>query len=54
MNQNHINRTAVTTNFNLKDIQQLDATGYYVLHPDYLLSYRYSDGFTERLLRVDI
>lgn len=42
------------TDFNPKDIQQLDATGYYVLHPDYLLSYRYNDGFSERLLRVDI
>lgn len=48
----NIHRTLI--NFKLKDIQQLDATGYYVLHPDYLLSYRYSDGFTERLLRVDI
>jgi len=50
MNNSH--RTLI--NFNPKDIQQLYATGYYVLHPDYLLSYRYSDGFTERLLRVDI
>lgn len=48
---NNSNRTL--TDFDPQDIQQLDATGYYVLHADYLLSYRYSDGFTERLLRMD-
>lgn len=40
--------------FNQIDIQKLDESGYYSLDNQYLLSYNYSDGFTERLLNVDI
>ena len=36
------------------DIQKFDSTGYYVLHEDYILSYSYSDGLTERLYSIDI
>jgi len=34
MSQDHIKPTLITTNFNPKNIQQLGATGYYVLHRD--------------------
>ncbi|WP_343589764.1 hypothetical protein [Flavobacterium sp.] len=40
--------------FNRLEIQKPDESGYYVLDEEYLLSYIYSDGWTERLLRFEI
>lgn len=34
------------------NIQKIDSTGNYRLHDDYILSYEFSDGWTERSLRV--
>jgi hypothetical protein len=54
MNHNPINHMLVPVEFNPLDIQYIDASGYYTLNPDYVLSYSYRDGFTERLLSLDI
>lgn len=40
-------------NFNVRDIRRIDK-GKYILHEDYLLSYDYWDGWTERFLRMGI
>ncbi|KAF2513404.1 hypothetical protein [Flavobacterium foetidum] len=40
--------------FNRLEIQRPDESGWYVLDEEYLLSYIYSDGWTERLLRFEI
>ena len=39
-------------NFKQIDIQKFDSTGNYVLNEEYILSYVYSDGWTERKLRI--
>ncbi|OOV17530.1 hypothetical protein BXU10_15705 [Flavobacterium sp. LM4] len=42
----------VKMNFKQIDIQKFDSTGNYVLNEEYVLSYIYSDGWTERLFRI--
>lgn len=39
-------------NFKQIDIQKFDSTGNYVLDEEYILSYTYSDGFTDRLFNI--
>ncbi|VXC15595.1 conserved hypothetical protein [Flavobacterium sp. 9AF] len=34
------------------DIQKFDSTGNYILNEEYILSYDYSDGWTERSFRI--
>jgi hypothetical protein len=39
-------------NFKQIDIQKFDSTGNFILNEEYVLSYKYSDGWTERLFSI--
>lgn len=39
-------------NFKQIDIQKFDSTGNYILNEEYILSYNYSDGWTERNFNI--